>query len=61
MKSLSPVLKVQINDEFYLDQTFTRVVQAKKATKNEIKFYNNKRLHLSLDYKTTNYVRQNAT
>ncbi|MGJ8549600.1 IS3 family transposase [Winogradskyella wichelsiae] len=49
-----------LKDEFYLDQTFASVVQAKKATKNAIKLYNNKRLHLSLDYKTPNYVHQYA-
>ncbi|WP_157364993.1 IS3 family transposase [Arenibacter algicola] len=49
-----------LKDEFYLDQTFTSVVHAKKATKNAIKLYNNKRLHLSLDYKTPNYVHQYA-
>ena len=45
-----------LKDEFYLDQTFTSVVHAKKA----IKLYNSKRLHLSLNYKTPNYVHQNA-
>ena len=49
-----------LKDEFYLDQTFTSVTHAKRATKNAIKLYNNKRLHLSLDYKTPNYVHQNA-
>ena len=49
-----------LKDEFYLDQTFTSVAHAKKATKNAIKLYNNKRLHLSLDYKTPNYVHQYA-
>ncbi|MBL4908334.1 MAG: integrase core domain protein [Flavobacteriaceae bacterium] len=49
-----------LKDEFYLDQTFTSVVHAKKATKNAIKLYNTKRLHLSLDYKTPNYVHFNA-
>jgi transposase InsO family protein len=49
-----------LKDEFYLDQTFTSVVQAKKATKNAIKLYNTKRLHLSLDYRTPNYVHHNA-
>ena len=49
-----------LKDEFYLDQTFTSVVHAKKAAKNAIKLYNNKRLHLSLDYKTPNYVHQYA-
>ena len=50
-----------LKDEFYLDQTFTSVVHAKKATKNAIKLYNSKRLHLSLDYKTPNYVHLNAS
>ncbi|MCF8714520.1 IS3 family transposase [Joostella atrarenae] len=49
-----------LKDEFYLDQTFTSMVQAKSAAKNAIKLYNSKRLHLSLDYKTPNYVHQNA-
>lgn len=49
-----------LKDEFYLDQTFTSVTYAKRATKNAIKLYNNKRLHLSLDYKTPNYVHQYA-
>jgi len=49
-----------LKDEFYLDQTFASVVQAKKAAKNAIKLYNSKRLHLSLDYKTPNYVHQYA-
>jgi len=47
-----------LKDEFYLDQTFTSVVHAKKAAKNAIKLYNSKRLHLSLVYKTPNYVHQ---
>jgi len=49
-----------LKDEFYLDQTFTSMTHAKRATKNAIKLYNSKRLHLSLDYKTPNYVHQNA-
>lgn len=49
-----------LKDEFYLDQTFTSLTQAKTAAKNAIKLYNNKRLHLSLDYKTPNYVHLNA-
>ncbi|WP_419214279.1 integrase core domain-containing protein [Maribacter sp. X9] len=48
-----------LKDEFYLDQTFTSVVHAKKATKNAIKLYNSKRLHLSLDYRTY-YVHKHA-
>jgi transposase InsO family protein len=49
-----------LKDDFYLDQTFTSVVHAKKATKNAIKLYNNKRLHLSLDYRKPNNVHQNS-
>ena len=49
-----------LKDEFYLDQTFFGVVHAKKAAKNAIKLYNSKRLHLSLEYKTPNYVHQYA-
>jgi len=45
-----------LKDEFYLDQTFTDVAHAKRATKNAIKLYNEIRLHLSLDYKTPNMV-----
>ncbi len=47
-----------LKDEFYLDQTFTNVAHAKRATKNAIKLYNEIRLHLSLDYKTPNMVYQ---
>ena len=49
-----------LKDEFYLDQTFTSLTQAKKATKNAIKLYNNKRLHLSLEFKTPNYVHKSV-
>ena len=49
-----------LKDEFYLDQIFTDVAHAKRATKNAINLYNEIRLHLSLDYKTPNYVHQNA-
>ncbi len=37
-----------LKDEFYLDQTFTNVAHAKRATKNAIKLYNEIRLHLSI-------------
>jgi transposase InsO family protein len=49
-----------LKDEFYLDQTFASVKEAKRATKNAIKLYNSKRLHLSLNYKIPNNVHQNA-
>ena len=48
--------KNNLKDEFYLDQTFANVSQAKKAAKNAINLYNEVRLHLSLDYKTPNMV-----
>jgi len=45
-----------LKDEFYLDQVFTSVQHAKRATKNAINLYNQIRLHLSLDFKTPNMV-----
>jgi len=45
-----------LKDEFYLDQNFANVELARKASENAIKMYNNKRLHLSLGYKTPNEV-----
>lgn len=49
-----------LKDEFYLDQCFFSEQHAKRATKNAIKLYNNKRLHLSLGYKTPNMVHENV-
>lgn len=49
-----------LKDEFYLDQTFTSLHRAKFATRNAIKIYNNKRLHLSVGYKTPNMMFNNA-
>jgi len=45
-----------LKDEFYLDQCFFSTEKAKLATKSAIRLYNNKRLHLSLGYKTPNEV-----
>lgn len=45
-----------LKDEFYLDQCFFDTEKARLATKSAIKLYNNKRLHLSLGYKTPNRV-----
>lgn len=45
-----------LKDEFYLDQTFDSVANAKRATKSAINLYNQIRLHVSLDYKTPNMV-----
>jgi len=49
-----------LKDEFYLDQCFFSNKHAKVATKSAIKLYNNKRLHLSLGYKTPNTVYENV-
>jgi putative transposase len=49
-----------LKDEFYLDQCFVNTYNASVATKNAIDIYNNKRLHLSLGYKTPNMVYENA-
>lgn len=45
-----------LKDEFYLDQCFFDTKHACKASINAIYIYNNKRLHLSLGYKTPNMV-----
>ena len=50
-----------LKDEFYLDQCFTNTLKAKKAAKCAINIYNNKRLHLSLNFKTPNTVFNNLT
>ena len=49
-----------LKDEFYLDQTFFSKNAASLATDNAINIYNNKRLHLSLGYKTPNMVFNNV-
>ncbi len=48
-----------LKDEFYLDQCFFNTAHACKATESAIGIYNNKRLHLSLGYKTPNMVFKN--
>ena len=45
-----------LKDEFYLDQCFQNTRYAKKASISAVDLYNNKRLHLSLNYKTPNMV-----
>jgi transposase InsO family protein len=45
-----------LKDEFYLDQTFSDIDLAKKASHNAVRIYNTKRLHLSLGYKTPEEV-----
>jgi putative transposase len=49
-----------LKDEFYLDQTFFSKKAASNATDNAINIYNNKRLHISLGYKTPNTVFENV-
>ena len=49
-----------LKDEFYLDQTFYSLSHARDAVKNAIEIYNSKRLHLSLGYKTPNFVFENV-
>ena len=49
-----------LKDEFYLDQCFFSIKHACNATKNAVDIYNNKRLHLSLGYKTPNMVFKNT-
>ncbi len=49
-----------LKDEFYLDQTFNNENQIKQATKNAIALYNDKRIHLSLNFKTPNMVYNNV-
>lgn len=48
-----------LKDEFYLDQTFFSKKAAIYATDNAIYIYNNKRLHLSLGYKTPDMAFKN--
>lgn len=49
-----------LKDEFYLDQCFFSLSHARTATKSAIEIYNNKRLHISLGYKTPNMVFKNV-
>ena len=48
-----------LKDEFYLDQCFFNTKSASIATENAIMIYNNKRLHVSLGYKTPDMVFKN--
>jgi transposase InsO family protein len=49
-----------LKDEFYLDQCFFSTHHACIAAKSAIEIYNNKRLHLSLGYKTPNSFFKNV-
>lgn len=45
-----------LKGEFYLDECFTNLEHAKRAVKNAIKIYNNKRMHLFLNFNTPDMV-----
>lgn len=45
-----------LKNEFYLDHCFENTKNAIKASRSAVELYNNKRLHLSLNYKTPNMV-----
>jgi|WetSurMetagenome_2_1015567.scaffolds.fasta_scaffold422923_1 putative transposase len=49
-----------LKDEFFLDEYFKTIQSAKEACDYAINLYNNKRLHLSLNYKTPQMVHQNV-
>lgn len=50
-----------LKDEFFLDESFYSLKQVIQISKSAINIYNNRRLHLSLDYKTPNYVHEFVT
>jgi len=45
-----------LKDEFYLDHCFKNTHEVKHACQDAITLYNEKRLHLSLNYKTPDIV-----
>lgn len=47
-----------LKDEFFLDQYFHSTEHARKASDYAVYLYNNKRLHLSLNYRTPQIVHQ---
>ena len=49
-----------LKDEFFLDEYFQSTEKAKQACDYAINRYNNKRLHLSLNYKTPQMVHQDV-
>lgn len=50
-----------LKDEFYLDNCFKTTTDARYVCKNAINLYNEKRLHLSLDYKTPDMVHKTVS
>ena len=49
-----------LKDEFFLDQCFKSTQNVRAASMQAINLYNDKRLHLSLNYKTPNMVHKNV-
>ena len=49
-----------LKDEFYLDQYFDNIHQARRACSHAIKIYNSERFHLALNYKTPKQMHENA-
>ena len=49
-----------LKDEFFLDQRFRSCRNARAVSKEAIKLYNNKRLHLSLNFKTPNMAHKSV-
>ena len=49
-----------LKDEFYLDQSFINIKEAKCSGKSAINLYNHRRLHLSLNYKTPDMVHKSV-
>ncbi len=49
-----------LKDEFFLDQYFQSTELARRACESAVSRYNNKRLHLSLNYRTPQMVHQNV-
>ncbi len=54
-------IKRILKDKFHLYKTFNSVAHTKRSAKNTINLYNEIKLHLSLDYKTTNMVYKLST
>lgn len=49
-----------LKDEFFLDQQFKSTQNVREVSRQAINIYNNKRLHLSLNFKTPNMVHENV-
>ena len=49
-----------LKDEFFLDQCFKSTQNVRAVSRQAINLYNDKRLHLSLNFKTPNMVHKNV-